>query len=250
MLRRSAFLGVARSVTMSTMSRQDPIAEAGPAVIGAEPVLSFLHCRTPAEWLEHAARGIGGLLHDHAQLELKAAQQAQKLIWKYGRRRHLGRDELGAGFRSELVQKLSRLAREELRHFEKVVTVLAERGQTWRPVSPARYAGELHARARHDEPGALVDALLIGAIIEARSCERFFSLAPALETVDGALAKFYASLLRAEARHFEDYLTLARGAAAGSEVSTRLNTLLRRDAELVLAPDTQLRFHSGVPSAE
>lgn len=182
-------------------------------------------------------------------LELKAAQQAQKLIWKYGRRRHVGRDELDTAFRSELVQKLSRLAREELRHFEKVAALLGERGQALSTVTPARYAAELHTLARVEEPDALVDALLIGAIIEARSCERFLSLVPLLQSTDPALAAFYASLLRSEARHFEDYLALA-DKAAGGQRSARLDTLLRRDADLVLAPDTQLKFHSGVPSPE
>ena len=214
--------------------------------VDVEPVLGFLHCRTPVDWLEHAARDTNELLQDHATLELKAAQQAQKLIWKYGRRGRTGGGECDAEFHGDLVQKLSRLAREELRHFEKVVALLAERGQSLRPVSPARYAAELHAHARSDEPGALVDALLIGAIIEARSCERFYSLAPLLESADPKLARFYGSLLRAEARHFEDYLALARR-AAGADISSRVDTLLRCDASLIRAPDAPLRFHSGVP---
>lgn len=214
-----------------------------------EPVLAFLHCRTPAEWLGLAVRHIGELLHDHAVLELKAAQQAQKLIWQYGRQRNLGRFALDAGFRNELIQKLSRLAREELRHFEKVTALISGRGRTLRAVTPAGYAAELHALARRSEPDALVDALLIGAVIEARSCERFASLVPLLEAADPPLAEFYASLLRSEARHFEDYLALARR-AAGTDVTARLDTLLRRDAELILAPDARLRFHSGVPGAE
>jgi tRNA-(ms[2]io[6]A)-hydroxylase len=212
------------------------------------PVLAFLHCRTPDAWLEHAARDTAELLQDHAVLELKAAQQAQKLIWKYGRDCR-GRADLDAAFRKELVQKLSRLAREELRHFEKVADMLAARGRALHAVTPARYAAGLHALARRDEPAALVDALLIAAIIEARSCERFFSLSPLLESTDGSLARFYASLLRSEARHFEDYLALARK-AAGTNISARLNVLLRRDSELILAPDTQLRLHSGVPGTE
>jgi len=225
------------------MPERPRIEKTKPVAVDVEPVLSFLHCRTPVDWLEHAARDTQELLQDHATLELKAAQQAQKLIWKYGRR---GRGESGAEFRGDLVQKLSRLAREELRHFEKVVALLAERGQSLRPVSPARYAAKLHAHARSDEPGALVDALLIGAIIEARSCERFYSLAPLLESADPKLARFYGSLLRAEARHFEDYLALARR-AAGAEISSRVDTLLRCDANLIGAPDAPLRFHSGVP---
>jgi tRNA-(ms[2]io[6]A)-hydroxylase len=191
------------------------------------------------------------LLLDHATLELKAAQQAQKLIWKYGavqvRRGALADAPPSDEFRSRLVNRMSRLAREELRHFEQVVALIERRGGRYVAVSPSRYAAGLHEPVRREEPGALIDALIVGAIIEARSCERFFCLQEPLRLVDSELADFYASLLRSEARHFEDYLTLARAASDDDEDSfvSRVDELLNCDAELVNAPDTVLRFHSG-----
>lgn len=210
------------------------------------PVLEFLPCRTPAAWVDEAAAHLDEILLDHASLELKAAQQAQKLIWKYGAADDRGRNGLGAKFRSRLVNRMSRLAREELRHFEQVVELIERRGGRYLAISPSRYAAGLHALARKGEPEALVDALVIGAIIEARSCERFFSLIEPLDTLDAALAAFYASLLRSEARHFGDYLELA-GAAAREDLPARVRTLLARDADLVKAPDSVLRFLSGPP---
>jgi tRNA-(ms[2]io[6]A)-hydroxylase len=210
--------------------------------------VGFLRCATPQAWIEAAAGDLDLLLQDHATLELKAAAQAQRLIRQYGAG--------GEPFRANLLASMSRLAREELRHFEQVVDILDARGPGYRPVTASRYAAGLHALVRSREPCRLIDTLLVGAVIEARSCERFASLAPALETVEPALARFYASLLRSEARHYRDYLELARAAAlftahtAGSdpEVDARLDMLLARDAELICTSDTELRFHSGVPT--
>jgi len=206
------------------------------------PVLDFLRCRTPQAWLDSACRDRDALLLDHASLEFKAAQQAQKLIWKYAAKPN----GLDPKFRFELLQKMSRLSREELRHFEQVVALLDSRGRPYRAVSASRYAATLHARVRREEPDALVDSLIIGAIIEARSCERFFSLLTVLQPLDPALATFYASLLKSEARHFEDYLRLAR-VIGGLAVNERAAQLLSCEATLISSPDTQLRFHSGLP---
>jgi len=214
------------------------------ARVGA--VLAFLPCRTPGAWVSAALEDLDALLCDHATLELKAAQQAQKLIFRYGAARDTRAGNRDAAFRHRLLHRMSRLAREELRHFEQVVALLQRRGGTYRAVSPSRYAAGLHALARGGDPGALVDALIIGALIEARSCERFFSLLEPLATVDAELAGFYASLLRAEARHFEDYLALARSVDPDG-VDDRIETFRQRDAELVLGADSELRFHSGPP---
>ena len=126
--------------------------------------------------------------------------------------------------------------------------MIEKRGGCYRAVSPSRYAAALHALARKQEPGALVDALVIGAVIEARSCERFFSLIERPGHVDDAIAEFYRVLLRSEARHFGDYLALARD-AAGFAVSDRIERFLEKDTELVESPDTELRFLSGAPDA-
>lgn len=211
------------------------------------PVLGFLQCRTPAAWIERAVMDLDTLLLDHAMLELKAAQQAQKLIWKYGTRR--GGPAPSDALRMQLVARMSRLAREELRHFEQVLEIIARRGRTFRALSAARYANGLHALADPAEPGALADALIIGAVIEARSCERFASLLDTLARTDPALADFYASLLRSESRHFEDYLALARE-VPGIEPESRIPLFLERDRELVESPDAEIRFLGGVPGVQ
>jgi tRNA-(ms[2]io[6]A)-hydroxylase len=208
------------------------------------PVLGFLRCRTPAAWVGQALADVDSLLLDHAVLEFKAAQQAQKLIWKYGIAAPQARRALPADFRRRLCHEMSRLAREELRHFEQVVALIERRGGAFVAVSPSRYAAGLHALARGSEPGALIDTLIIGSIIEARSCERFHSLIDPLQAVDTELAGFYASLLRSEARHFEGYLALAES-AAGSETTDRVDVFLGRDVELIESPDSEFRFHSG-----
>jgi len=218
--------------------------QAGSTTASAEidSVLAFLRCRTPSSWVSAAAAEIDTLLLDHASLELKAAEQAQKLIRRYG----AGRVPLENEFRSRLANRMSRLAREELRHFEQVVALIEQRGGGYSAVSPSRYAGRLHELAARNEPEALLDSLVIGAIIEARSCERFFSLIETPGLVDEPIEKFYASLLRSEARHFEDYLALARR-VAGSGIAHRIEVFLERDAELIASPDSELRFLGGVP---
>jgi tRNA-(ms[2]io[6]A)-hydroxylase len=221
------------------------------ALVNADigPVLDFLPCRTPARWVEQAIDHIDDLLQDHAALELKAALQAQKLINKYGavegRTTHLSDT-----FKSTLINRMSRLAREELRHFEQVIALIERRGGRYAAVSPSRYAAGLHDLARKGEPDGLLDALLIGAVIEARSCERFFSLIESLNSgLDPEIAKFYGSLLRSEARHFEDYLSLARS-AANADIADRLAIFLAHDRRLVESADGELRFLSGPPDSD
>ncbi len=145
---------------------------------------------------------------------------------------------------TDLLNKLSRLAREELRHFEQVIAIMEQRGVDYPQLSAARYAGSLRKEVRTQEPARLVDTLLIGAIIEARSCERFAALAPEL---DDELRCFYLSLLKSESRHFRDYLKLAEEVGSADEVAARLPVLLARERELIESPDTEFRFHSGVP---
>ncbi len=80
----------------------------------------------------------------------------------------------------------------------------------------------------------------------ARSCERFAALAPHL---DAELAAFYTSLLKSESRHFMDYLKLAREISSQEEVDERLAVLLEAERDLIESPDSEFRFHSGVPAA-
>lgn len=194
------------------------------------PIHAFLACPTPDAWIDEAVRQQEILLIDHANCEKKAAATAMSLMHRYVER-------------SELLIMASRLAREELHHFEQVVELLRERGISYRVLSPSGYAAALIKEVRTHEPAALVDKLIIGALIEARSCERFAKLAPHL---DETLRRFYLSLLRSESRHYADYLALAERYSDGN-IQQRVATLAEKEACLILAPDPQFRFHSGVP---
>jgi tRNA-(ms[2]io[6]A)-hydroxylase len=209
-----------------------------------DAVLEFLRSRTPAAWCESAIENLELLLLDHATLELKAAHQAQRLIWKYGA--NASGVFPSARVQIELLQHMSRLAREELRHFEQVVALIEARGIAYRPVTSSGYAAALHGHVRNQEPERLIDTLIVGALIAARSCERFYSIIPHLETSEPELARFYRSLLRSEARHFRHYLQFAT-ALGGAGVSERIDALRTVEAPLMHAESPELRFHSGVP---
>lgn len=196
-----------------------------------EEIHAFLHCRTPGAWVETALEQQALLLIDHANCEKKAASTALSLMYRYV-------DSM------ELLHLMSRLAREELRHFEQVLDIMAAREITYRQISASRYAAGLREMVRPQEPGRLVDTLIVGAFIEARSCERFARIAPLL---DAELSKFYHSLLRSEGRHYRDYLDLARS-AAGGDISERIAVIGERERALIEAPDQEFRFHSGPPA--
>lgn len=190
---------------------------------------AFLLCHTPDRWIENALENPSLMLIDHANCEKKAASTAISLINRYT-------DNF------ELLNKMSRLAREEMRHFEQVIAIIKRRGIDYSYVSASRYAAGLRELARKDDPGKLIDVLVIGAFIEARSCERFARLAPYL---DEELAQFYSSLLKSEGRHYQDYLRLAKKAAGGESIDDRIALFTARERELIEAPDTEFRFHSG-----
>ena len=149
---------------------------------------------TPAKWVDAAVAGWRELLVDHANCEKKAASTAVALIFAYPEDTPLG-------------LALSRLAREELRHFEQVQGAMTELGVAFIRQKPGRYASGLRRELRTSEPGRKLDLLLAGALIEARSCERFRLLAGRLPE---PLRPFYARLAESEARHFELYVGLAR----------------------------------------
>ena len=197
-----------------------------------QEIHDFLPCRTPKQWIDNALANQDLMLIDHAHCEKKAASTALSLMYRYVEN-------------PELLNKMSRLAREELRHFEQVLAIMTKRGVDYRHLTPARYAAGLRQQVRQDDPGRLVDVLIVGAIIEARSCERFAALAPFL---DDRLADFYTSLLKSEARHYQDYLKLAEQ-AAGGPIDARVSEFLATEKELIEAPDTEFRFHSGPVSS-
>lgn len=188
----------------------------------------FLYCETPRAWIDDALNNIDLLLIDHANCEKKAASTAMNLMYRYVDNH-------------ELLNKMSRLAREELRHFEQVMAIMKKRKVGYPHIEAAHYAGQLRKPIRTSEPHRLVDILVVGAIIEARSCERFAKLAPFL---DEDLKKFYLSLLKSEARHYEDYLALAKK-AAGKPIDDRLEVFLELEKEIILQKSAEFRFHSG-----
>ena len=198
-----------------------------------ENIAAFLDTPTPAGWLDEACTRVPEMLLDHANCELKAASTALGFLYRYPER-------------TALVQRMSRLAREELRHFEQVRAVMDDMGIAFERLSASRYAGGLREAVRRDEPYKLLDMLLIGALIEARSCERFAKIAPRLPE---RLGRFYGGLLASEARHFEHYIAFAKSECGldDGEVEARLDELKAIEASLITKPDDEFRFHSGLP---
>ncbi len=193
------------------------------------PEFPILLVPTPKAWLEVALQNLDLLLIDHAHCEKKAASTALALIYRHPE--HL-----------ELIQQLSRLVREELRHFEQVLKILQQRNITYISMPPARYAQGLIKHCRTYEPARLVDTLIVGAFVEARSCERFGALAPLL---DEQLGRFYSGLLASEARHYQHYIGFARK-IAGEDISERVAEFSKIEEVLITSPDPLFRFHSGV----
>lgn len=174
---------------------------------------------TPAHWVAAVRDNLDGLLADHAHCELKAAQSALSLIGRFGA------DE------PQLIEPLADLAREETQHFRQVNQHIEARGGTMTRPAKDEYVNALRTRAREDHGDApvLLDRLLIAALIEARSCERFKLLADGLED---DLAEFYRALMAAEARHFTLFFGLAEQ-RFGAEARRRLELLAAREAEVV-----------------
>ena len=204
-----------------------------------QPVIAFLGCETPQAWLDEALKNLDILMQDHANCEKKAAGTAMNLMFRYS-------------FFTDLQVKLAQLVREEMLHYEQVLEFMAKRGQAWQGLSAGRYAGGLRKEIRTYEPEALIDVLMIGAFVEARSCERFYALAP---LVDEELGKYYRYLLKSESRHYEDYLALALDVAKTAklknpeeDIQGRIQHIREVEKNLILSPDDLFRFHSGVPA--
>lgn len=196
-------------------------------------IAQYLRVPTPEAWLKSAISNADLLLIDHANCEKKAASTAMSLLYRYVEK-------------PRLLQRLSRLAREELRHFEQVARVIEERGIAYRHVSASRYAGALKKMVRSHEPQRLVDTLLVASVIEARSCERFALLA---DVVDVQLAGLYRSLLDSEKRHFDVYRQLALEYGDEKDVRARIDVILEEENNFITTADKDFRFHSG-PTGE
>jgi tRNA-(ms[2]io[6]A)-hydroxylase len=258
------------------------------------PILGFLHCETPKEWLDEAKKpeNLAVILIDHLLCELKAAQSAMFLIRKYAVDKESDQallawfkpyenfayrkegslasladknklsktiiPKVNSRYGQELIDKMVLLIKEELHHFYQVLAIMENRGIVYENITAGRYAKSMIKQVKTYEPHALVDKLIIGAYIEARSCERFAALAP---HVDEVLANFYISLLRSESRHYQDYLTLAQQVALAFneqtehhknikqiDINARIQFFGKIEAELIQSADDDFKFHSGVPN--
>jgi len=243
------------------------------------PINAFLKCETPEPWVEEAKKteNLPILLRDHLICELKAAQSALFLLKRYALTpegaeqlthlmkpyedfayKRIGNTETLKGmnvlsksinarvdcsYGQDMVDKMVLLIREELHHFYQVLEIIEENNISYDPIPAARYAKGMLKNVRTYEPEALIDKLIIGAYIEARSCERFAKIAPHL---DSKIGKFYLSLLRSEARHYQDYLALAEHISK-VDITERVTFFGDIEAKLIQSADTDFKFHSGVP---
>lgn len=203
-----------------------------PNKVDLSAVYGFLGARTTPDWVAAAIADLPLIIQDHANCEKKAAGTAMNLLFRYE-------------FSYDLQRKLAQLIREEMLHYEQVLGIMNERGQEWRYLSAGRYAKGMLKHKRTYEPAAMIDVLIIGAFIEARSCERFAALAEVID--DKRLAKYYRYLLKSESRHFEDYLALAQSLSTEA-IDERVAFFREVEAELIISPDSELRFHSGSPA--
>ena len=203
-----------------------------PLRVDLSPIYEFLGARTTQAWVDAAIADLPLIIQDHANCEKKAAGTAMNLLFRYE-------------FSYDLQRKLAQLIREEMLHYEQVLGIMNERGQEWEYLSAGRYAKGMLKHKRTYEPAAMIDVLIIGAFIEARSCERFSALAEVIN--DERLAKYYRYLLKSESRHFEDYLALAQSLSEDN-IDERVAFFKAVEAELISSPDTELRFHSGEPA--
>jgi tRNA 2-(methylsulfanyl)-N6-isopentenyladenosine37 hydroxylase len=193
----------------------------------------LLRAATPRGWIAQACDQPDVLLIDHANCEKKAASTALALMFAYA-------EDL------EFTEKMSRLAREELRHYEQVAKLIRTLKFVPRRLAPGRYAERMRRLVAKSEPKREVDLMICGAFIEARSCERFAALAQA---IDAPMSGLFQGLHAAEARHYELYLTWAKRAALRAEVDLprRIEQFAALEAELITSFDPLFRFHSGRP---
>ncbi|HEY2677056.1 MAG TPA: tRNA isopentenyl-2-thiomethyl-A-37 hydroxylase MiaE [Steroidobacteraceae bacterium] len=200
----------------------------------AEFAHPLLRVPTPASWTAQACAQPELLLIDHANCEKKAASTALSLMFAYA-------EDL------DLTAKMSRLAREELRHYEQVAKLIRAMRIVPQRLAPGRYAERMRRLVAQAEPRRELDLMICGALIEARSCERFAALSLSIHT---PLKELFQSLHEAEARHYEIYSGLAARAAtrSGLDLKQRTAEFAVLEADLITSPDPVFRFHSGAPA--
>ena len=190
-----------------------------------------LELQTPPEWVERVERDRLGLLSDHGHCELRAAASAQAMIVRNPER-------------SDFVDAMLALAREELEHFGTVAAELHSRGGRLEVKLPNPYAAALLERSNAGRGDAFLDRLIVAGLIEARSLERFHLLATHLE--DSRLRDLYRSLVPSEARHHTLFLDFAREFFGGEVAEERFATLRALEAEIVAELPFAVRIHSGL----
>jgi tRNA-(ms[2]io[6]A)-hydroxylase len=188
-----------------------------------------LQSTSSARWIAQVDQSLSDILIDHAHCEQKAASTAMDLMFDYVEN-------------EDLCQEMSEIVREELEHFQLVRDLLRKRGIRFQRLKPGTYGRKLKDLVRRQEPHRAVDRLLVAALIEARSCERFVILRDHLQ--DTELSAFYGSLYESEARHHTIYVRLARSFADDTTVQVRLQELAEAEAVIIAEGCDLPRVHS------
>jgi len=191
--------------------------------------------KTPAIWVEQAMEDVSALLNDHAHLEKKAAANAMELMLRWPER----------VANAPWVQAMVAISRDELNHLQTVTRHLARRGGRLTRTHVNPYAAALRELIRRGEGNLeLTDRLLVSALIELRSCERFQLLGA--HCPEPSLRKLYNSLYLSEAGHFRVFLQLARELPRPTDVDTRWNEMLESEARIIQMQPPGPSMHSGV----
>ena len=177
------------------------------------------------------------LLIDHAFLEKKAAVNAMELLTRWP-------NDWIDGW----VETMTSVARDEAAHLAQVMRILTRRGGRLDKSHKSWYATALRELVRKGRPAEILDRLLVSALIEARSCERFAVLAAACAGTDAELASFYQALYASEFGHYKVFLKLAGKIAEGDVVEVRWQQMLACEAEILARQPVCAGIHSGVPS--
>lgn len=196
-----------------------------------------LKYETPATWATQALREPLELLNDHAHLEKKAAANALELLNRWPE----------PNPPENWVAAMTAIARDEVEHLSTVARLLARRGGRLTRQHANPYAADLHKLVRRGKgKEELVDRLMISALIEARSCERFRLLADAVEN-DAELTKLYKALWTSEHGHYRTFIDLAEQILPEQQVAQRWQQMLREEARLIQRQPPGPRMHGGIP---
>ncbi|MFN5308429.1 MAG: tRNA-(ms[2]io[6]A)-hydroxylase [Candidatus Kapaibacterium sp.] len=174
---------------------------------------------TNPAWIDIAVQNMEAIMIDHAHCERKAASNGISMILRYPEK-------------AELVKAMIDLVDEEMEHFRYVFQELQSRGITMTRDKGDVYAQKLSENIRKPEPEKLLDLLLVDALIEARSCERFLLLSKS-PMVSDDLQKFYHQLFASEAGHYRTFTDIARLYFPAETVKSRLEELAEIEAGIV-----------------